>query len=97
MGFFIYNDYIKLKYFILDKITKVWYHSIIEMRNNKMKKYNVKLMNNKKGYLNSFKGELDEKFLFLGFKEERNNFKTEFTKEEIKSIDERYLNFIEEI
>ena len=62
-----------------------------------MKKYNVKLMNNKKWYLNSFKGEPDEKFLFLGFKEESKNFKTEFTKEEIKSIDERYLNFIEEI
>ena len=53
-------------------------------------------MNNKKGYLNSFKGELGEKFLFLGFKEERNNFKSEFTKEEIKAIDERYLEFIEE-
>lgn len=62
-----------------------------------MKKYNVKLMDNKKGYLNSFKNEIDDKFLFLSFKEERNNFKTEFTKEEIKAIDERYLNFIEEI
>ena len=62
-----------------------------------MKKYNVKLLNNKKGYLNSFKGEPDEKFLFLGFKEERNNFKTEFTEEEIKAIDERYLEFIEEV
>lgn len=49
-----------------------------------MKKYNVKLMNNKKGYLNSFKNELGEKFIFLGFKEERNNFKSEFTKEEMK-------------
>ena len=49
-----------------------------------MEKYNVKLMNNKKGYLNSFKNELGEKFLFLGFKEERNNFKSEFTKEEMK-------------
>ena len=62
-----------------------------------MEKYNVKLMNNKKGYLNSFKNELGEKFLFLGFKEERNNFKSEFTKEEIKAIDERYLEFIEDI
>ena len=62
-----------------------------------MKKYNVKLINNKKGYLNSFKGELEQNFLFLGFKEERNNFKTEFTKEEIKEIDEKYLNFIEEV
>ena len=62
-----------------------------------MKKYSVKLMNNKKGYLNSFKNGLDDKFLFLGFKEERNNFKTEFTKEEIKEIDERYLNFIEKV
>ena len=62
-----------------------------------MKKYNVKLMNCKTGYLNSFKNELGNKFLFLSFKEERNSFKTEFTKEEIKAIDERYLNFIEEI
>ena len=62
-----------------------------------MEKYNVKLMNNKKGYLNLFKGEPEQKFLFLGFKEERNNFKTEFTKEEIKAIDEKYLNFIEKV
>ena len=62
-----------------------------------MEKYNVKLMKNKKGYLNSFKNELGEKFLFLGFKEERNNFKSEFTKEEIKAIDERYFEFIEDI
>ena len=34
-------------------------------------------MNNKKGYLNSFKNELGEKFIFLGFK-------SEFTKEEMK-------------
>ena len=71
--------------------------SLIEMKETEMEKYNVKLMNNKKGYLNSFKNELGEKFLFLGFKEERNNFKSEFTKEEIKAIDERYLEFIEEI
>lgn len=70
---------------------------VIEMKEIQMKKYNVKLMNNKKGYLNSFKNELGEKFLFLGFKEERNNFKSEFTKEEIKAIDERYLEFIEDI
>ncbi len=62
-----------------------------------MEKYNVKLMNNKKGYLNSFKNELGDKFLFLGFKEERNNFKTEFTKDEIKAINEKYLEFIEDI
>lgn len=61
------------------------------------KKYNVKLMSNKKGYLNSFKGELGSKFLFLGFKEERNNFKSEFTKDEIKAINEKYLEFIEEV
>lgn len=71
--------------------------SIIEVKETEMEKYNVKLMNNKKGYLNSFKNELGEKFLFLGFKEERNNFKSEFTKEEIKAIDERYLEFIEDI
>ena len=70
---------------------------VIEVKETEMEKYNVKLMNNKKGYLNSFKNELGEKFLFLGFKEERNNFKSEFTKEEIKAIDERYLEFIEEI
>ena len=63
----------------------------------KEKKYNVKLMNNEKGYLNSFKGELGNKFLLLGFKEERNNFKSEFTKEEIKAINEKYLEFIEEV
>jgi len=71
--------------------------SCIEIKEIQMEKYNVKLMNNKKGYLNSFKNELGEKFLFLGFKEERNNFKSEFTKEEVKAIDERYLEFIEEI
>ena len=70
---------------------------VIEVKETEMKKYNVKLMNNKKGYLNSFKNELGQKFLFLGFKEERNNFKSEFTKEEIKAIGERYLEFIEEI
>ena len=70
--------------------------SCIEIKEIQMEKYNVKLMNNKKGYLNSFKNELGEEFLFLGFKEERNNFKSEFTKEEIKAIDERYLEFIEE-
>lgn len=57
---------------------------VIEVKEKEMKKYNVKLMNNKKGYLNSFKNELGEKFIFLGFKEERNNFKSEFTKEEMK-------------
>ena len=62
-----------------------------------MKKYNDKLMDNKKGYLNSFKGQLEERFLFLSFKEEREVFKTQFTKEEIKQIDERYLEFIEEV
>ena len=67
------------------------------MKEMQMEKYNVKLMNNKKGYLNSFKNESGDKFLFLGFKEERNNFKSEFTKEEIKAIDERYLEFIEEV
>lgn len=62
-----------------------------------MEKYNIKLMNHKKGYLNAFKGELNEEFLFLGFKEERNNFKTQFTEEEIRAIDERYLNFMERV
>ncbi len=62
-----------------------------------MKKYNVKLMDNKKGYLNSFKGQLEERFLFLSFKEERNGFKTEFTEDEIIKIDERYLQFKEEV
>lgn len=71
--------------------------SCIEIKEIQTEKYNVKLMNNKKGYLNSFKNELGDRFLFLGFKEERNNFKSEFTKEEIKAIDERYLEFIEEI
>ncbi|AIK68565.1 hypothetical protein HYO79_gp31 [Lactococcus phage phi15] len=71
--------------------------SCIEIKEIQMEKYNVKLMNSKKGFLNSFKNELGEKFLFLGFKEERNNFKSEFTKEEIKAIDERYLEFIEEV
>jgi len=82
---------------MFDGIDFFWYNDIIEIKEIQMEKYNVKLMNNKKGYLNSFKNELGEKFLFLGFKEERNNFKSEFTKEEIKAIDERYLEFIEEI
>ena len=83
---------------MFDSIDFFCYYSLIEiMKENEMEKYNVKLMNNKKGYLNSFKNELGEKFLFLGFKEERNNFKSEFTKEEIKAIDERYLEFIEEV
>lgn len=34
---------------------------------------------------------------FKQWKGERNNFKSEFTKEEIKAIDERYLEFIEEV
>lgn len=59
--------------------------SVIEVKETEMEKYNVKLMNNKKGYLNSFKNELGEKFIFLGFKEE------------IKAIDERYLHFIKEV
>lgn len=62
-----------------------------------MEKYNVKLMDNKKGYLNAFKGELSKEFLFLGFKEERNGFKTQFTEEEIIKIDKRYLQFKEEV
>lgn len=82
---------------MFDSIDFFCYYSLIEIKEIQMKKYNVKLMNNKKGYLNSFKNELGSKFLFLGFKEERNNFKSEFTKEEIKEIDERYLEFIEDI
>lgn len=62
-----------------------------------MKRYNVKLMDNKKGYLNSFNSELGQEFLFLSFKEERNGFKTEFTEEEIIKIDKRYLEFKEEV
>lgn len=54
-------------------------------------------MDNKKGYLNAFKGQLEERFLFLSFKEERNGFKTEFTEEEIIKIDKRYLQFREEV
>ena len=82
---------------MFDSISFFCYYSLIEIKEIQMEKYNVKLMNNKKGYLNSFKNELGEKFLFLGFKEGRNNFKSEFTKEEIKAIDERYLEFIEDI
>ena len=62
-----------------------------------MQKYNVKLIDSKTGYLNAFKGQLEERFLFLSFKEERNGFKTEFTEEEIMKIDERYLQFKEEV
>ena len=82
---------------MFDSIGFFCYYSVIEIKEIQTEKYNVKLMNNKKGYLNSFKNELGEKFIFLGFKEERNNFKSEFTKEEIKAIDERYLEFIEEV
>ena len=88
---------VKRTKFMLDGMNFFWYNGIIEIKETEMEKYNVKLMNNKKGYLNSFKNELGDKFLFLGFKEERNNFKSEFTKEEIKAIDERYLEFIEEV
>lgn len=62
-----------------------------------MKKYNIKLMDNEKGYLNSFTGGLEQDFLFLSFKKEGNGFKTEFTEEEIIKIDKRYLEFKEEV
>ena len=52
-------------------------------------------MDNKKGHLNSFKGQLEERFLFLSFKEEREDFKTQFTKEEIKQIDENGKEILE--
>ena len=53
---------------MFDSISFFWYNGIIEIKETQMEKYNVKLMNNKKGYLNSFKNELGEKFIFLGFK-----------------------------
>ena len=62
---------------MFDSIGSFCYYSVIEIKEIQTEKYNVKLMNNKKGYLNSFKNELGEKFIFLGFK-------SEFTKEEMK-------------
>ena len=62
---------------MFDSIGFFCYYSVIEIKEIQTEKYNVKLMNNKKGYLNSFKNELGEKFIFLGFK-------SEFTKEEMK-------------
>lgn len=63
----------------------------------KMKKYNVKLLKGKGGYLSSCKLNSGKQLLFLGFKDGKDGIQTEFTKEEIKAIDERYLNFIEEV
>ena len=62
---------------MFDSIGSFCYYSVIEIKEIQTEKYNVKLMNNKIGYLNSFKNELGEKFIFLGFK-------SEFTKEEMK-------------
>jgi hypothetical protein len=53
---------------MFDSIGFFCYYSVIEIKEIQTEKYNVKLMNNKKGYLNSFKNELGEKFIFLGFK-----------------------------
>ena len=57
-------------------------------------KYYVKLMESKKGYLNSFLGILEPTHLCLTSKDKSNGkFKSQFTEEEIKSIDERYWQF----
>lgn len=57
-------------------------------------KYYVQLIKNKKGYLNSFLGILELTHLFLAGKDKSNRkFKSQFTEQEIKSIDERYWQF----
>ena len=57
-------------------------------------KYYVKLMESKKGYLNSFLGILEQTYLCLTNKDKSNGkFKSQFTEQEIKSIDERYWQF----
>ena len=60
---------------MLDGVNFFCYYSLIEIKETEMQKYNVKLMNNKKGYLNSFKNELGDKSLFLVFKEKKKNIK----------------------
>ena len=57
-------------------------------------KYYVKLMECKKGYLNSFHGILKPTHLCLTSKDKSNGkFKSQFTEQEIKSLDERYWQF----
>ena len=60
--------------------------SCIEIKEIQMEKYNVKLMNNKKGYLNSFKNELGEKFLFLGLKKKETTLNQSSQKKRLKRL-----------
>lgn len=58
-----------------------------------MKKYNVQLIADNKGFLNSFKGVLEASHCFLSGKENSEMFVTEFTEEEIKKINPDYMKF----
>ena len=61
-------------------------------------KYYVKLIDEEQGYLNSFMGVLEPSHLCLSVKNKSNgNFKAQFTEEEIKTIDERYMAFAEPV
>lgn len=62
-----------------------------------MKKYNVQLIADNKGFLNSFKGVLKASHCFLSGKDNSNMFVTEFTEDEIKEINPDYMNFAKEV
>lgn len=62
-----------------------------------MKKYNVQLIADDKGYLNSFMGKSEVSHLFLSWKENSKFFVTEFTEEEINKINPHYMKFAKEV
>lgn len=62
-----------------------------------MKKYNVQLIADNKGFLNSFKGVLEASHCFLAGKNNSDMFVTEFTENEIKEINPDYMNFAKEV
>ena len=62
-----------------------------------MKKYNVQLIADDKGFLNSFMGSMEAKHLFLSEKEDSGIFVTEFTEEEINKINPYYMKFAKEV
>ena len=62
-----------------------------------MKKYNVQLIADDKGFLNSFKGVLEASHCFLSVKENSDKFVTEFTENEIREINPDYMRFAKEV
>lgn len=62
-----------------------------------MKKYNVQLIEDNKGFLNSFKGVLEASHCFLSGKENSDVFVTEFTENEIREINPDYMKFAKEV